>query len=72
MRSSPRMFPFSSLTAVSLISNLPLEVTTCKFRILNEGRFSRDKTVCDSSQIAKRGFWHTLIARGRTYAIRVH
>ena len=29
------MFPFSSLTAVSVISDLPLEVTTCKFRILD-------------------------------------
>src|SRR2546421_12978264 len=64
VRSSPRMFPFSSLTAVSVISNLPLEVTTCKFRILDEGDFSRDKTVSDNSQIAMRGFWHTLIARG--------
>src|SRR5438876_10956990 len=65
------MFPFSSLTAVSVISNLPLEVTTCKFRILDEGGFSRDKTVSDTSQIAMRGFWHTLIARGRSYAGRV-
>src|SRR5207245_8575616 len=54
VRSSPRMFPFSSLTAVSVISNLPLEVTTCKFRILDEGGFSHDKTVSDNSQIAMR------------------
>jgi len=35
------MFPFSSLIAVSVISDLPLEVTTCKFRILDEGEVSR-------------------------------
>jgi hypothetical protein len=35
------MFPFSSFTAVSVISDLPLEVTTCKFRILDEGEVSR-------------------------------
>ncbi len=33
------MFPFSSFTAVSVISDLPLDVTTCKFRILDEGGF---------------------------------
>src|SRR2546425_8314851 len=40
VRSSPRMFSFSSLTAVSVISDLPLEVTTCKFRGL-DGEASR-------------------------------
>src|SRR5712691_9287058 len=35
------MFPFSSFTAVSVISDLPLEVTTCKFRFLDEGEVSR-------------------------------
>jgi hypothetical protein len=47
-------------------------VTTCKFRILNEGIFSYDKTVSDNSQISMRGFWHTLIARARIYAGRAH
>ncbi len=33
------MFPFSSLIAVSVISDLPLEVTTCKFQILTRETF---------------------------------
>jgi len=50
------MFPFSSLTAVSVISDLPLEVTTCKFRILDEGNYSHDKTVSENSQYPREDF----------------
>ena len=35
------MFPLSSFTAASEISAFPLEVTTCKFRILDAGDVSR-------------------------------